>query len=120
MNQYWGLKLAVSKQADMMTPEGRETLGQVAGGAAGMAGGTALLEGIGQVAKPLSHHGGYGATMMKLLSGAEIKGMHGRGWPVRLALATLMGMPYGLSMTLGQRLGGEAARSLDKPAVAKV
>ena len=117
MNRFWGLKLATMRKAvdgQIMTPEGREMTGEVLGGLGGMAAGTTLLEGFGKMSPTLAPHGGYGATLMKLLTGGDIPRV-GKGMPARIALALLMGLPYGAAMTVGQRLGGRVARTFETP-----
>ena len=104
------------KTAQILTDEGRETLGQILGGLGGMAGGATAAETLGQLYKPMAEHGGYSPTMIKLLKGEEVAGIaHGKNIPVRLALAALMGLPYAASMTAGQRFGGNMAKKYNAP-----
>ena len=111
MNRFWGLKLLQVKSAQFMTDEGREMTGEMAGGLGGLAAGTAALEGVGQMTPALRSLGGYGPALMKVLRGeAGHLGGAGKSMPARLALALLMGLPYGVSMSAGQGLGGHIAR----------
>lgn len=106
------------KSAEMFTNEGRETLGEILGGLGGLATGTTVLEGLGQMVSPFKQHGGYSPTMLKLLKGEQIGGV-GKGLPARLALALLMGLPYAASMTGGQSVGSHLARKYNAEAQAQ-
>lgn len=107
------------KTAQILTDEGREMLGEMLGGLGGLAGSTAALEGVSQAVPKMRSLGGYSSTLMKLLRGeaGNFAGA-GKSIPARVALALLMGVPYGVGMTAGQRMGGNVARGYNKQPVA--
>lgn len=108
MNRFWGLKLV--KHAQLLTDEGREIAGEMAGGLGGLAAGTAATEGLGHMIPAIRRLGGYGPSLMKVLTGnAGLKGA-GKGLPARIVLGLLMGVPYAASTAAGQELGGNLAR----------